>query len=290
MDKLTYVVFRFFIFLFSLLPFRGVYILSDLLFPLVFHVIRYRRKIVHKNLVNSFPEKSEKEIMKITRKFYHQFCDVFLESAKSFTMTEKDVSERYRFINTGVSDALYDQGRPVICIAGHFNNWEWGGIAAGSQMKHRPVGFYKPLSNKFIDRYLQDKRIAGRSVLASITKTAETFQIYKTEPAIFLMIADQRPASLRFAQWMEFLNQDTPVLHGPEKYARINNYPVVYADIQKIKRGYYEIGFIMIEENPAESVNGSITEKFMKTLEQKIKENPQAYLWTHNRWKFSRPR
>jgi Kdo2-lipid IVA lauroyltransferase/acyltransferase len=289
MDKLAYFVFRFFVFLFRLLPFRMIYFLADIIFPLLYIVIRYRRKVVRKNLKNSFPEKSEKEIARITRQFYRHFCDVFFESVKSFSMKESAVCERYKFINSELTDRLYEEGRPVICVTGHFNNWEWGGIAAGSQMKHRPVGFYKPLSNKRVDSYVQKKRISGRSLLASITKTAETFQVFRNEPSIFLMIADQRPSSPRLAYWMKFLNQDTPVLHGPEKYARLNNYPIVYADVQKIKRGKYEVEFILIEENPTSSRTGEITKKFMAILEEKVREHPQYYLWSHNRWKFTRP-
>jgi Kdo2-lipid IVA lauroyltransferase/acyltransferase len=255
----------------------------------VYYIIRYRKKVVVMNLKNSFPEKTTKDISIITRQFYHHFCDVFLESLKSFSMSEKEVCNRYKFINPDLGNKFYDEGKPIIVIAGHFNNWEWGGIAAGTQLKHKPIGFYKPLSNDAIDKYLQKTRVKGRSLLASITKTSETFQVFRNEPAAFYMIADQRPSSLRFAYWMKFLNQDTPVLHGPEKYARIYNYPVFYADIQKVKRGYYEVEFILLNADPKNSKTGEISGKFMNILEEKITVHPQYYLWTHKRWKYTRP-
>ena len=289
MDKLTFPIIRLFVFLFGLLPFWLIYGLSDLIYFLVFYVIRYRKKVVFKNLANSFPDKGKTEIARIAKQFYHHFCDIFLESLKSFSMSEKDVCNHYRFINPELVNAFYDQGRHVIIIAGHYNNWEWAGIAAGSQMKHIPIGFYKPLSNKEIDNYLQKTRVKGRSILASITKTSETFQVFRDEPVAFYMIADQRPASARLAYWMKFLNQDTPVLHGPEKYARIHDYPVFYSNVQKVRRGFYQLEFILIEADPANSRIGEIAIKFMNTLEQKITEHPQYYLWTHNRWKFTRP-
>lgn len=289
MDKLTFPLIRLFIFLFGLLPFRLIYAISDLICLFVFYVIRYRRKIVFKNLRNSFPDKSHKEIHKIERQFYHHFCDIFLESIKAFSMSVNDVIGRYKFLNAGLVDEIYDEGKPIICIAGHYGNWEWAGIAAGNQMKHQPIGFYKPLTNKEIDKFLLKTRVKGRAVLASITKTAETFQVYRNEPVAFYMIADQRPSSSRFAYWMTFLNQDTPVLHGPEKYARIYNYPVVYADVQKLRRGFYTVEFILVEADPKSSKTGEITMKFMHLLEQKITEHPAWYLWSHNRWKFTRP-
>jgi Kdo2-lipid IVA lauroyltransferase/acyltransferase len=289
MEKLALPVIRFFIFLFGLVPFWVIYGFSDFLFILLYYFIRYRKKLVFKNLRNSFPEKSEAEIKKIAKRFFHHFIDVFLESLKSFTMPEKAIRDRYRFINAELVDSYYDKGRPVVCITGHFNNWEWGGVAAESQMKHRPIGFYKPLSNKELNDYVLQRRANGRVILASITKTAETFQVYRDEPVAFYMVSDQRPSSTRFAYWTKFLNQDTPVLLGPEKYARIYNYPVIYVNVQKIRRGHYQVEFILIEENPANSIHGEITRKFMEILEEKVKEHPQYYLWTHNRWKFKRP-
>ena len=151
-------------------------------------------------------------------------------------------------------------------------------------MLHVPVGFYKPLSNKYVDRYVQRKRVQGRSRLASITRTMETFQMYKEEPAAFYMIADQSPSSVKLAIWVSFFNINTATLHGPEKYARLNNYPVVYVDIQKIRRGYYTFEFILLEENTSSTKFGDITAQFMSMLESKIREHPQYYLWSHRRW------
>jgi Kdo2-lipid IVA lauroyltransferase/acyltransferase len=288
MDKLTFPIIRFFIFLFGLLPFRFIYLFSDLICLIVHYLIRYRKKVVMKNLRNAFPEKTSKEIRKISRNFYHHFCDVFMESIKSFSMSAEAVKERYIFTNADLVDRFYDQGKPVICVAGHYNNWEWAGGAADSQMKHRPIGFYKPLSNKEINNYLLKTRVKGRSILASINKTAETFQVYRDEPVAFNMIADQRPSSVRFAHWMTFLNQDTPFLNGPEKYARIYNYPVIYVSVQKIKRGYYQVEFILVHDDPVSAKTGEITQKFKSIMEEKIKSDPQYYLWSHDRWKFSR--
>ncbi|MGA2824276.1 MAG: hypothetical protein ABSE72_12215, partial [Bacteroidales bacterium] len=184
MKFLTYLLLRAFVFLFRIAPFRVLYFFSDGIYFLVYSLLSYRKKVILTNLRNSFPEKSEKEISLITRKFYHHLCDILIESIKAFSMKEDEVIKRYEYENTGFLDELYLQGKSVICAGGHYNNWEWAGIASGKQLKHRPVGFYKPLSNKMVDAFVRKTRVRGRSLLASITNTSAVFIQDYGEPAI----------------------------------------------------------------------------------------------------------
>lgn len=288
MDKLTFYTFRFFIFLFRFLPFRFLFGFADLIFHIIYYLVGYRKNVVFQNLRNSFPEKSGDEISAIARGFYHHFSDMLIESLKAFTMTEDAVVRRYKYNNTEFLDDLYQKGQSVICIAGHYGNWEWGGLASGAQLKHKPVGFYKPLSNKYVDDYIQQTRVKGRSKLASITQTAETFKMDYGEPTIFYMVADQSPSSPRLAYWVNFMSQDTATLHGPEKYARIYNFPVVFASAKKVRRGYYTVDFKMLEPEPAKTKTGELTGRYMKMLEDVIRAKPEYYLWSHRRWKLKR--
>jgi KDO2-lipid IV(A) lauroyltransferase len=288
MQYVLYLVFRGVIFLFRMMPFRLVYALSDFFYLIIYHVVGYRKEVVYKNLRNSFPEKSEEEINVIARKFYHHFCDVFLESAKVFTVPTEEVVRRYRFTNTEYLDGLADAGISAICVAGHYNNWEWGGIVASRQMKLRAIGFYKPLSNRYIDQYVARNRFRGRSRVASIEQTQHTFKEYSDVPSIFYMIADQSPPNVRMAYWVTFLHQDTAVLFGPERYARTLKLPVVYADVVKIRRGYYTVKFITLADDPASTKTGEITQKYMQLLEASINKHPEFYLWSHRRWKHKR--
>jgi KDO2-lipid IV(A) lauroyltransferase len=244
--------------------------------------------VVFDNIRNSFPDKNEQQIRKIVKGFYHHLIDILLESMKAFSMKEEEVVRRYKFENTGFLDDLQKQGKSVICVGAHYNNWEWGGIASGMQLKHLPVGFYKPLSNKLVDAYVQRTRVQGRSKLVSITNTSAVFNTDYGEPAIFYMVADQSPSSIRMAYWVQFLNQDTAALHGPEKYARLLNLPVVYAYPKKIKRGFYTVEFFMLTEEPSKTSPGDITRIYMNTLEKIIQDKPEYYLWSHKRWKLKR--
>ncbi len=286
MDRLTYFIFRFFVFLFRIIPFGVLYAFSDLVFYLVYYVAGYRKKVVFNNLKNSFPEKDDAWITKTAKGFYHHFADMLIESLKAFTMKDKAIVERYKFNDVAFLDALYRKGKNVLCVAGHYGNWEWGGIATGPQVLHKPVGFYKPLSNKYVDGYVQHTRVQGRAVLASIASTAETFSTGWGEPAIYYMVADQSPSSKRLAFWVNFLNQETAALHGPEKYARLYNMPVVFAHATKVKRGYYTVDFRMLEPEPENTGPGEITARYMQMLESVIKADPQYYLWSHRRWKL----
>lgn len=288
MDILTYWLFRIFILVFRIIPFSALYLFADFISFIIYHLTGYRKTVVFDNLRRSFPEMDESKRKKIAAAFYRHLADMLVESLKSFNLSEENVIKRYQYKNTGFLQDLYKEGKTVICVAGHYGNWEWGGIASGLQLAHRPVGFYKPLSNQYIDRYVQKTRVQGRSVLAPITRTAETFKADWGEPVIFYMVADQSPSSARLAYWIPFLNQETAVLHGPEKYARVHNFPVVFAYSKKLRRGYYEVEFSMLAENPEELKTGEITRRYMKKLEEVIISQPEYYLWSHRRWKLSK--
>lgn len=289
MDYLVYILFRTFVGLFRIIPFRLAYVFSDLLYLVGYRIVGYRKQVVMTNLRNSLPGKTGQEYEKIAKGFYHHFGDMIVESLKSFTMTEAAIVERYRYNRKTELEQVYKEGRGAICVAGHYANWEWAGIASGTQLLHKPVGFYKPLSNKYIDSYTQRTRVQGRSALVSINDTRAVFEKDWGEPPIFYMIADQSPPTARLAHWVPFLNQDTAVLHGPEKYARVLNLPVFYAWIKPVKRGYYTVDFIPLSLQPKDTKTTQITAAFMKILEAQIVEDPRYYLWSHRRWKLEKP-
>jgi KDO2-lipid IV(A) lauroyltransferase len=288
MDRLVYFLFRIFVACFSLLPFRILYGISDFICFVLYRVAGYRKKVVMQNLVTSFPGKSRKEIEAIANGFYHHLADLLIESLKAFSASEEEIVSRYRIKPSGFMEQVYHAGKSVIIVLGHYNNWEWTGLASGSQIIHKPVGFYKPMSNRYVNEFVRRTRVKGRSETVSVNDTIAVFKKDWGEPVGFGMIADQSPSSARLAYWVPFLNQDTATLHGPEKYARHYNLPVVYFDCRKIKRGYYEGEFLLLCDNPSETRTGEITAKFMKMLEESIRKNPEFYLWSHKRWKLRR--
>jgi KDO2-lipid IV(A) lauroyltransferase len=272
----------------SLLPFRVLYWLSDFLYLILYKVFGYRTSVVNANLTNSFPEKSPEEIKEIQDKFYHHLCDLIVESVKLFSISEKEILKRIKFVNPEVTNAYFDKGQNLMIVGGHSGNWEYT-IAGNLVVSHQIVALYSPLSNKFFEKKMKESRSRfGTSLLS--TKDAKAF--FKAGPETLSMMifgSDQSPSSSTKAYWTRFLNQDTAVSYGLEKYAKQYKYPVFYAGIRKIKRGCYEFSFELIEENPASTTYGEITEKHVRILENQILAQPEYWLWTHKRWKREKP-
>ena len=288
MQKLGYYLFRTFIFIFKLMPFTLVYLLSDFLFMLFYYVFGYRKKVIYTNLKKSFPDKTDKEINKIIKATYKNLTDVTVEGIKGFSMSKKELVRRYKVTNADILDNYFKKGISVLGIGSHYTNWEWGVLCFSLQFKHKSIGIYKPLSNKYIDSYIRKTRAAWGMNLESIKRTNAAFEENKNTANLYFLIADQSPSNIVSAYWIDFLNQDTACLHGPENYAKQYNLPVVYGNVQRVKRGFYTVELIELIKNSKETSEAEITKKFMGKLESIIKEKPGNWLWTHKRWKRKR--
>jgi KDO2-lipid IV(A) lauroyltransferase len=271
-----------------MMPFMIIYVFSDLIFFLIYHIIGYRRNVVAANLCSSFPEKDKAEIRLLSKKFYHHLCDISLESIKGFSMSKADIVRRHRILNPELADYHYNKGVSTISVPGHYNNWEWGSMSPGLQLKYPIVGIYKSMSNKLIDEYAKKHRARFNTRLAPLHETASTFNELSGMPHAYVMASDQSPTNLKECYWIDFLNHDTAWLHGPEKYARKYNWPVLYVDIQKVKRGFYEIKLVQLTDDPASLPEGEITRLYTQHLEKSISQEPAYWLWSHRRWKRQR--
>jgi Kdo2-lipid IVA lauroyltransferase/acyltransferase len=275
--------------LLSHLPLRILYGLSDIVFLFVYYIFPYRKKLVFKNLRNSFPHWSEKEVTRTAKCFYHFFCDFFLESALFVFMKEKELLERFTYTNPELLNDLYDRGKSIILVFGHYGNWEWSATLP-KFMKHTGLGVYKPLHISYIDRIFLNSRERFGVVAVPSDRIARELMEYREKKILTLsyFLADQRPLLKHIQYWTTLLNQDTPFVLGPEKLAKKMDFAVVYFKTKRIKRGYYESSFTLITDKPGETGENEITEKFLKLLEAHILEEPAFWLWTHNRWKHSK--
>lgn len=287
-NYLTYLLIRALALLMAIVPFGVAYMLSDILYFVLYRLVRYRKKVVLRNLEKSFPDKDAREIHRITRNFYRHLADIFIEGLKGMAMSRHQVIKRHRMVNPGILQPYYEKHQSVIGVTGHYGNWEWGALSGGIQIPYELVAFYKPLSNAYIDRYLKRQRAQFNCRLASIKETYSTFDATKNETVVYMMAADQSPTNLQDCHWVRFLNQDTACLHGPEKYSRLYRLPVFYVDIRKKKRGYYELTLSLLTEDANELWPGELTAMFMRRLEQIIVEKPEEWLWSHRRWKHTR--
>ncbi|HPD96470.1 MAG TPA: lysophospholipid acyltransferase family protein [Tenuifilaceae bacterium] len=275
--------------LIAIQPWVVLYRFSDSMAYLLHKIIRYRVNVTRKNLRLVFPNKNEEELTEIEDKTFRNLADISVEALKGFTMRNSQVLKRHTILNPELLDNYYYNGQSIIGVAGHFNNWEWGAMSAGIQLKHHPVAIYKPLSNKLIDWFLKWHRSLRGTIMVPTTQTYDTFNKYRHEPCFFLLVADQSPSRVNKAYWINFLNQDTACIHGPEKYAKLYNYPVVFIDIQRKARGEYTVELTPLTDDPCQLPDGELTKLYMGKLEERIIEHPESWLWTHRRWKKKRP-
>ena len=192
-------------------------------------------------------------------------------------------------LNPEFIEEYYRNGRSIIMAGGHFNNWELFAVAIDSAIPHNTIAIYQPLTNKFFDEKMRSTRGKYGLRMISTKIVKRVFDEERANISAFIFGSDQSPSNPNNCYWMKFLNQDTGVLFGVEKYAKEYNYPVVYGRINKVRRGYYTFEFSKVTDTPAECQHGEITETFTKMLEKDIVQFPQYWLWSHRRWKHKRP-
>ena len=272
----------------SYLPYPVLYGLSDGLYFIMYRVFGYREKVVIQNIANSFPNKSAQERQQIVNDFYHHFFDILLEGLKAFTMSEAEVRQRAKPLNLEYIDRFYEKGQNVIVATGHYNNWELLALALNIEIKHQAVVIYRQLKNKFFDEKVKSSRSKFGLILTPTKIAMRAFQ-QGGRPSAVTFAFDQSPGKTDGCYWGLFLNQDTPMTFGVEKYAKRLNTPVIYMHINKVKRGYYTYEFSDAIEDPRNTSYGEITKKINTLLEKDIIAEPQYYLWTHRKWKHKRP-
>ena len=290
MDKLVYYIFFVFIQIVSRLPFRVVYLLSDVFYFLCYHIVHYRRKVVRQNLISSFPEKSEAELIQIEKEAYKWFCDVILESVKAYRMSAEELSERMKFDNLDLMRQYINQGKSVFLDMAHTGSWEWVPNLYISHFKDI-VGaeLYRHVTNKYIDAFFLKVRQRFKTMVIPKDKAVFPLARIHKEGKVFGLglLADQTPSRSNLHFWTDFLNHDTAFLQGPERLAKMFKAAVIYLDFHRVKRGYYLCSFVNITADASLEPDGEVTRRYANLLEQSIKADPPRWFWTHRRWKYN---
>ncbi len=278
-------------YLLSLLPLRVHYVLSDIICFFLYHVFRYRIKVVRSNLSSSFPEKTADELHAIERRFYHWFCDYLVETVKTFSTSEKEIRKRMHF--DGIEQINNDlrQGRSVTVYLGHYCNWEWvSSLGLHIVPEGTAAQLYHPIESKLMDRLFLYSRGRFKAVSLEMKEAFGILRNWQKEGrhSVTGYISDQVPGFSSMHYWPWFLNHDTPTYTGAERIARVLETPVYYFDIFRPRRGYYVAKVVPICANPKELPKFGITEQYYRLLENSIKRTPEFWLWSHNRWKRTR--
>lgn len=270
-------------------PFWLVYLWADLFFLISYYLVGYRKKTVFRNLKNSFPEKSEKEIRQIAIGFYKHFSDLIFETMKSFQMTEPTLKKRIRYKNPEVLNDLYDQGKSVALLSGHYGNWEWT-ASLPKILKHQLNVIYRPIQDETFDAYMKKVRSRfGMTMIPARISLRTMLGFEKSGQLVATYYLTDQTALKDTEYWMTFLNQETPVFPGPEKVASRFKQAVVFMDIQKVSRGHYEVEFTKLFDDASQTTDYEITKSHVKFLEDIIRRKPEYWLWSHKRWKHTRP-
>lgn len=291
MSKVTYYLVYIWFWLNSLLPFWLLYRVSDFFYFFLYHVAGYRKKVVRENLKNSFPEKTQTELREIERRYYHYLADYMMESMKMMRLTKEEMLKRMKFHGIDLYLRLMEEHGGIVVAMPHYANFEW---TLGMKILMKPedvaVQVYKPLRNKYMDKMFQNirSRFGGYNV-AKHSAVRETVRLKRDgKKMVLALIADQAPSWSDVAYWTTFLNQDTDFMNGSERFAKLLNFPMMYCDIKKTKRGYCEATFELMSDKPKETADGQLTEMFVRRVEQTILRDPAYWLWSHKRWKHKR--
>ena len=279
------VLYYLFIFPISILPYFLLNAVSTFIYWILYYLLGYRKSVVTENIYSSFPTKSKQELDDIVKGFYKYFADLLVEVFKNFTISEKAIKKRVVFENVEVLNTLHDLNKSVIIATSHQGNWEMLAMAIGDLGKHKQMAIYKPLKNKFFDNKMKETRQKLGLEMFPMSDTIKYFKKSFPSPVSIFFASDQWPSNPKRAHWTKFLERDTPILLGAEQYAKLFDWPVVYCEMIKTKRGHYSVRFETITDTPKEMEKGGIMDDYCEKLEKTIQRNPTDWLWSHRRWK-----
>lgn len=286
MQFLVYILVYPFLWIISILPFRLLYLFSDVLYLLLYYIIGYRKKVVTENLKLVFPNKSETEILSIRKKFYKHLCDMFLEMTKTMSISKGSLAKRFILKNPEELKRLESLNKSILLMYGHYASWEWS-LEIQNHVTFQGFGVYKKLANKHFDKLVRDIRSKFKTTLIS---TKETISIINQNEAngiksIIAFLSDQSPRKSKDVYWGAFMGVEVPCFTGAERLAKRLDLTMAYLKVTKVKRGFYEAEFITLAEKASEYKDYELTDLFMREVEKQIYKAPEYYFWTHKRWK-----
>lgn len=286
MNKVIFYIIYPIIWLFSILPMPVLYLISDFLFLLQYYVFGYRKKVIRKNIAIAFPEKTENERKQIAKKFNQHFIDLIVESIKAFTISEKEILKRYQYKNPELVNAFAKEGKSITLVSAHLANWEWS-TSLALVLNIDVFGAYSRIRNDIFENKIRETRqkfgVVGTTTSKFINFIDANFK--KKVQGAYILLSDQSPRLYKTYYWSSFFGTKVPVHTGAEMLSKKYDMVVINYRAKKLKRGYYEVDFELITENPKEFTNYEITDKFLKITEKNIREQPEFYLWSHKRFK-----
>ncbi|MBQ9672006.1 MAG: lysophospholipid acyltransferase family protein [Prevotella sp.] len=271
----------------SLLPLRIHYMFSDMMYVIVYYLIRYRRQVVRDNLASAFPEKSAAEIKQTEQRFYHWFCDYIVETFKMATISRSEMRRRMVFKGTEQIEQCWAEGQSCGVMLGHYCNWEWvSTLPLAMSDKGVCAELYHPIENPETNQFFLQLRQRFGSDCIPMERALRDIVKYRQQgrPVVVGYIADQKPNWHNIHLWMPFLNHYTPMFTGSERIIKRTGQAYFYGDVRRIRRGYYECEFKLLDRHPDAVADYQLTERYMQEMEKTIRRDPAFWLWSHDRW------
>ncbi|MES2810923.1 MAG: lysophospholipid acyltransferase family protein [Bacteroidota bacterium] len=286
MQLLIFIIFYPLIYLLSILPFRLLYFVSDVVYIIVYYLIGYRKKLVRENLKLALPHLSDKEHKEIEKKFFKHMCDMFLEMIKTMTISEKEIEKRFVFKNLDAYLNLEKEGKSIALMASHYASYEWV-VSMNRKVNFKGFAIYKKINNKHFDDLVKKIRSRFKATLINSKHTIAIIEKNQLEgiKALYGFASDQSPQIKPHIYWTNFMGIEVPVHTGAEMLSKRFDMNMMFLKVKKIKRGYYETEFELLSDNVRTIPDYEITDTFLRKVEQQILEKPEYYLWTHKRWK-----
>lgn len=270
--------------LFSRLPFSVLYLISDFLYFLAYYLIGYRRKLVRKNLTRSFPEKTPAEIIKIEKQFYHNLCDYGMEMIKLLTITPKELALRMDYSGIEKVGKYILNNQSTIALASHIFNWEW--VLVANSISQTLDFVYQKQSSNFFSTFSTHCRTRFGAFAIEREKVGRELALRRNKLRLIANVADQFPGHDQDKKfYTTFLHQRTAFFYGINGLAQATQYPVFFVNSVKVKRGYFKCVFTEIGTPPYAKEDSRVVNRFVEELEKAIQQQPDNWLWSHNRWK-----
>ena len=274
--------------LLSRVPFPALYLLADVIGWLAFRVFPHREEVVRTNLSRCFPELDEAGMRDVQRRYYAAFADVLVEVIKSATISPAEIRRRVRIVGLDEPQALLAAGQSVLLAAAHQCNWEWMLLCLSLELGYPLDAAYKPLVDSWAEREMKKVRsrfgsrlVPAKELLADIIKRGKVVRAVA-------MVADQEPTTSEHKHWTRFLNRDTAFYMGPEEIARVTRFPVFFIGMKRTARGCYELRLVPLAARGESLRPGDLTERYVRLVEQQIRDAPADWPWSHKRWKLKK--
>ena len=277
-----------FLYLISWLPFRVVYLISDFIYFIVYTIIGYRKKTVRTNLQMALPHLSVEERLKVEKGFYKHMCDMFLEMIKTITISDSAIEKRFKFKNLEVYTELENKGKSIVLLCSHYASYEWV-VSMNRKIQFNGYGIYKKINNKYFDDFIRNIRSRFNTTLITTKKTSEVIESNQAKgiKGVYGFASDQSPENKKKNFWTQFMGIEVPVYTGAELFAKRHDLNVIFLKVSKLKRGYYQAEFEVMELHNRDLKEYSLTVEYLKKVEKQIMEAPEFYLWTHKRFKHA---